>query len=343
MAVKPYYIKIKNILLNLRNGELSFHEIKELVTISRVIISSHLRYSRHSVLRLCNDEGITIEDLSIDCIADLFELDCSKRYFRLQNLISHMESNLESMPDVEYYLIYKAFLIKIAESQLARYYAQLDPNGYKINRNIKNFITSVSEYRLSQTPYGTILSFDINNNSADALPYYELDRLKTDFNKIAGLKNDIPTLMKQLHMLILGQTSFRTDLLLSDIVLLFKDYFKINETKQENDDHFLEFSSHLDDIELKLIKQKVITLLNEKIIIQYYAKNKLTRVQADILYSVMIDIIEDWIMIGDNNTLIKYFSKYSKTERDFYIIYKPKIEYLIKIAKNEFRLLLEIN
>lgn len=345
MGDKPFHILIKKMLIKSQNSPLDFIEIKEFVTISRIIISTHLKYSRPKIIVLCNQEGISLEDLAIDCIAEIFEIDENNKYSKLNKFVQKLNSSLNDLPPSEVYLAYKAFLIKIAEIQISRYYAQVDPNGYKILRNIKEYVTSSSNIYFQNSFHGQMICLAQYYNVDDQLSYINLDELKKDFDLVPKSKSDIPTLMNILISLLEKQFKYRHEILLNDCVILLKEYFHINNIGELNSmsDSFTTNLIDIDKVELEQIMQKVINRIDEMIVINYFAKNKITKEEADLIHNVMKDIVHDWQIIGENESLHKYFNRYLEIPVEYYIkVFKSKVEYLVKIAKKEFKLLLDI-
>lgn len=346
MGEKPFYITIKRLLLKSQSGYLTQSEIKELVSTSRIIISSYLRHTKPRIIKLCENEGITLEDLSIDCIAELFEVDEYKNFIRLNNLANTIRLPLDKLPEVEVYLAFKGLLTRMADTQIARQYAIVDPNGYKIQRNIKEYIKSTQLLSLQKTIYGVLITVNNSVNQGDVLPYYNNDDLEKDFHSYAKNKVDIPSLMLALLKLLNDQSRYRKELLLSDCVPLFKKYFGISDfsSKTIYTEELVSKLYEIDELEINEIKQKVLNLIHEKIVLEYYAKSKLTKVHAEALNLALCDIIEDWIVKGENgSSFFAYLKTYAEiSEEVYYKILKAKVEYLVKVARNEFEYLLEI-
>lgn len=346
MSEKPFYITIKRLLLKSQSDYLTQGEIKELVSISRIIISSYLRHTKPRIIKLCENEGITLEDLSIDCIAELFEVDENKNFIRLNNLSNNTRLPLDKLPEVEVYLAFKGLLSRMADTQIARQYAIVDPNGYKIQRNIKEYIKSTKLLYLQKTIYGALITVNNDDNKDDVLPYYNNDDLEKDFHSYAKNKADIPSLMLALLKLLNDQNCYRKELLLTDCVSLFKKYFEISDVslKTLGTEEPVSKLYEINELEINEIKQKVIHLIHEKIVLNYYAKSKLTKAHAEALHLTLCDIIEDWVVKGENGcSYFAYFKIYAEISEEVYCrILKAKVEYLVKIARNEFEYLLEI-
>jgi len=63
------------------NNSITEVELTELVKLSRIIIRSYLNNIRQSVTYLCQQQGLTINDLAYECIAEVFARDGDKKFY----------------------------------------------------------------------------------------------------------------------------------------------------------------------------------------------------------------------------------------------------------------------
>ena len=72
-------------LIAVFDESISHPQLTELVKISRLIIQSYLINYRSKVLNLITRNGITITDLSYDCIADAFARNGENKFYVIKN------------------------------------------------------------------------------------------------------------------------------------------------------------------------------------------------------------------------------------------------------------------
>ena len=121
--------RLREYLKLIDSGGISESQLSEVVQISRGIIQSHLGYMRSSIAHLCLRQGLSLVDLSYDCIAEAFARDAGNSFRSIHDFLGSLEKDLGAISNEELFLAYKSFLIRIAEAQLARLYGQSDPSG----------------------------------------------------------------------------------------------------------------------------------------------------------------------------------------------------------------------
>ena len=83
--------KLHEFLIAVFDESISHPQLTELVKISRLIIQSYLINYRSKVLNLITRNGITITDLSYDCIADAFARNGENKFYVIKKFISSLD------------------------------------------------------------------------------------------------------------------------------------------------------------------------------------------------------------------------------------------------------------
>lgn len=344
MVIKNISVILKIILTDLALKNYANTDITKLVQVTRAILVSHIRNSLSSIIFLCQKHGISINDIAIDCIADIFAKGEDGKYPKLENFFHSLRNPISDMPEIEIFLAWKSLLLKLAESQVSHLYAQIDPAGFKIQRNIKETIANCDFFRLHKNVNGTVLiipSYELFNT----FPPVQIEEIESDFLYAAKQKRNTKDLLKNLHEILVDQTRFRKEIKLSDAVKLFKRAFNYSSDNDHFEEEFSEYhlaNSFLDEMELEQICSKVLANVKEKILLNYFAKNRLTSSQSEAVYITINNLVYDWRKTGcSNHSLYKYFNENMNiNEREYNLIIKDKIEYLVKLTKKEFSIYL---
>jgi hypothetical protein len=102
----------------------------------------------------------------------------------------------------------------------------------------------------------------------------------------------------------------------------------------------------LSDFEIEEIRSQVELALKEKILLTYFARGKIGRREAEAIFSGLHDMLMDWCYSGGANaSLQEYLTRYLPVDGETYEnSYRAKMEYLLKVAREEFgaRLMKEI-
>jgi hypothetical protein len=335
--------KLKRILVAL-NKEPITADINELVKLSRLLVIAYLRNSRQSISKLCRGHGISLSDIAYDCIAELFIKDNLNNYRNLNAFFTSFKSPLIELNPLDVFLAFRKLLQKYTDARIAYFYSLLNPNGSKINRNIKETVIKSGPFILKNTYIGLILKVHENNESG-SLPYLDLDELSNDLLARSYGNKKTPELLEILFDLIKSQNKFRKEIKLIDAVSIFKIYYGFISEISENEGYEIDeiFSGNcIDNYELEELCGIVLRKIKEKIFVDYFAKGKLTKDQAEAVYCAIADIIYEWRKIGSNSdSYYNFVSKYINLKHeDYYIFVKDKIEYLIKEVKKELHLYL---
>ncbi len=326
--------KLKELLLRLHKGNVPYGELTDIVQLSRSIIQSYLGYFRNSVIHLCLHQGLTITDLAYDCIAEAFARDEKNKFYKFENFIHSLNDDLESTTEVEIFLAFKSFLTRIANTQLARLYAQSDPNGAKIYRNIRECLKRSTLFTLEKDYRGLVLkTIEKRNDHLEEFPREELEK---EFMKRIEHQNNSQELLEVLHDIMINQENYRNSIPLVEVVQIFK---RVYSSDSDETECYQVFScEEFTQFEIKNILLQVEMALKEKIIFTYFAKGKLDRKESEAIFHAFEDIMKDWCNGEESHaSLYDYLRQYISIDEQIYEqTLRTKMEYLLKIAREEF-------
>jgi len=291
-------------------------------------------------MQLINRNGITIIDLAYDCIADAFGRNKELKFYSINQFINSLRDSVEIIEPANLFLAYKSYLIKIANAQLSKLYAQTDPIGAKILRNIKETVGQSNKLRITRDLKG--LKIELKNyERGNHHPDFPIGQLLLNIER-NNRTLQTSELLKHIYNTLEKQSEFKKSVYLFDVVLLFKNYFN----SEYNYDYEIDESSLLSKIdgdcfeeyEIQNLRQKVEYFIKEKIMINYFLKGKLNKVEAEAIFFTMNDIICDWCSgIISKNSIYEYLKNHFSISHELYLKnYRTKIEYLVKLAREEF-------
>ncbi len=323
---------LKPLLAEVTHGSASKRQMTELVQLSRAIIHSYLTHYRHSVTRLCLEQGLTVTEVAYDCIGEAFARNGTGCFTQLDNFVSSLRDRLDFLPDHEVFLAFKAFIIRIAEAQLARLYAQADPGGAKIYRNIRESVNAGDCFVLIKDFRGQVLQIKRSDARNELLPFPQ-DELERRFLDCASLRHPIPELLNIIATILAEQSSYRKSVTLFHVVALVKMVYKQEEAAEQP----LRFDG-LSEEEIEQIRTEVERAVNEKILVTYYVKGKVNRVEAEAMAAALREMTSDWCRYdGDSPSLYQYLGRHIDLDEEKYNdAFRTKMEYLMKIARDEF-------
>ena len=334
---QKYFNDLKLSFTNVLTEKPSEREIAVLIKHSRNILTVHIRKTKPHILPLCQKFGFDLSDLAIDCLSEMFSRKENDSFYLLKKFCSSLNSQIEHIAGHEFYLAYKKFLAVVADKQIAGLYAEWDPNGFRITRNIKETVRKIEGIELASLPIGYKLRFNVTT-SDDKIHAADIDTLKFEFIKKAKGKNNTGDLLNTLLEVTKEYYGSVSELPLYDVVNLFKDYYGYETKNDFLEEVTLGGNFEYETVELNQIKNKITHEIELKIYIDYYLKNKINKEQAGALRLVIKDVIDTWINHGEEiDALYERFNTHYKISRSDYVDFvKTKLEYLIKETKKKF-------
>jgi hypothetical protein len=326
------------------DGTISRSQLSELVQLSRAIVESHLSHLRPSITRLCLNQGLTSIDLAYDCIADAFERIDNNSFPLIEKFVSHLTGKLEDLPELELFLAFKGFMTRLADAQLARLYAQADPAGAKIHRNLRDCVKASSIFTLERDFRGLVLR-PRAEDSLDHLDSFPMESVEREFLNRASGKRSTPGLLEILYQVLIEQSQYRRSIPLVDVVQILKKVYGHESELLASTDALPSFDG-LNEFEIEQIRSQVEFALKERILLTYFARGKVNRKEAEAMCRAFHDMFSDWCFSGDPEASVcEYLRRHLPISEEAYeTSFRAKMEYLLKIAREEFaaRLLLEL-
>ena len=335
-SVTVYPEKLRRHLTQLESGSISESQLSEAVQLSRTMIQAYLRCIPSSITHLCLQQGLSMTDLSYDCIAEAFARDTDNTFSNIQNFIGSLRNDLNTIPDRDLFLAYKGFLISIAEAQFARLYAQTDPAGSRVHRNIRDCLRDSKTFGLRRD-FRRLVLFPLRLDALDHLGPFPPDELAGRLVQEASSRHSIPEMLETLHHVLACQSQYRRTISLIDVASMFKNSYQTDFSPETSVDH-PSSSESLSEFELRRLRHEVENALKEKILLAYLVRGKVTDQQAQAMFNALQDLLEDWSS-GDSSpaSLYSNFNNHLSIAPETYEQeFRSKMEYLLKMARQEF-------
>ncbi len=327
----------KSFLIAVLSRTISRRDLARLVQQSRAIIEAHLHSSRASILTLCFHQGLTTSDLAYDCIAEAFARNDENRYPILENFAGSLATPIETAHQSEVFYAFKSFLVRIAEAQLARLFAQNDPVGARIHRNIRECLRTSPLFASARDFRGLVVR-PAGQDPLDELEEFPPDELERAFFADARSGGDTPELLRILHRILAGQSRYRRSLTVLAVTQLFKRVYRPSGVVGDETEDLSH--SHLTDFEIDRLCAEVEVSVKEKIYLTYLSRRKLSRVEAESVFRAFRDMIADWKEDAEQEQgLYGYLQRHLSVSSDVYeTSYRTKMEYLLRLAREEFKM-----
>lgn len=335
-------------------GAYSQAELIQFITLMQKISLSFLKYQEITGKRISivdSDSHSELQDLALDCIADLFMTDgCGKlphleRYYGSKLLVPEID-------DTEMLILTRRLVVRKTKQELSRIFRERDPEGAKIVRNIKVAIRN-SDIMASFREFGkdyVYLSANKNGNSHEGnawndelrknFPAIPEDFLESEFLEVHHNADPITVSVRKLLTLIDEYKQYQNFLPIEVISRIIRN-IRTERFRDSIIAHQTLFSP-MEELQLKEIDEhvnQVMEFVSEKINSQYITTGKISSEKAAIYQHALKDVLYDLLQRRNGSSYFRHLKSYIPhlTQKQYREQERSVFEYLAKIAKREFR------
>ncbi|MEW6062663.1 MAG: hypothetical protein AB1600_12055 [Bacteroidota bacterium] len=271
--------------------------------------------------------GISLDDLALDVVADIFERNKEGKFTRFDKFFQHIQYSFESEEHV--FVAFKRFVILVARTQLSKTISQADSTWAKIFRNLKLQITKHRDLSLEEDFRGFVVvprQMPANNE----LQEFPIEELEQKLLSQVRTSHDIPEILYVLNDILCHQETYRRSFPLIDLVEIVRKLYMLplNEPPEQ-------IEIELSPEEIERIQHSIFSELDAKIFSDYMLKGKLNSEQATILSNTLREIMAEWWSGNGNNISIANITirNFGISQDEYKNRYQNKIEYLVRLAK----------
>jgi hypothetical protein len=161
----------------------------------------------------------SLDDLALDCIADLFYRDDAGTYPKLKTYFESL--SLDSLSENEFLIHLRRLVGGRVNASLFRLYNEVDPALGKILRNIKIALHSIQIFTLSER-FGSFCLTPTASETLEDLPPFDPADLEDMLRVMVGRKETIPSLLSKLSCCLREQQEHCRIVPLLTVALVFK-------------------------------------------------------------------------------------------------------------------------
>lgn len=327
--------ELRSIVQKTLDATLTEAQLSRFVQIARVMCEAHLQHMRPAAVKLAADQGNTLTELAYDCLGELFARDAELRFPVIESFVRALNAPLASIPGCDLVVALRGLVVRVTDMHLARFFALADPVGRKIKRNIRSaIIQGNSRLILVKDFRGSVLQ-PAQCDPLDEREAFPFELLQHHFLDCARHHHTIPELLDIIHAIVTEQTTYRRSLPFADVVQLCKLVYIEQEEIPAVDGE--PASEGFSDAEILQILTQVERTLQEKILVTYLATGKLNGRQAEGVFLALRDMMRDWAFTGSAASLFEHVHRHlGVSEEEYYETLRTKVEYLYRLAREEF-------
>ncbi len=345
--------QLKSILVSVQSKTIARRDVAALINFCRHLAGTLLLHQRTSILLLCEHEGVSVFDLEVDIIADIFAKNGDGRFFELEKFISSFPS-LRETDAGHLYLAFKKIVLKKASSRLYKTYAEADPVGAKIRRNLSEGAKRSPALELIDGFRGKVLQLKSDNTNphqskagvrsrGDFRPELPPDVLERELLSRMNHSFNIPDILAALSSVFCDRRSqggvqqYRRSVLLTDLVQIVRKFYAGTDGEPP-----IEPEPGFSADGFAAVEKDVLLFINKIIFQKYFPKKISNREDAEKLFFAVKEIIAGFRQTDGSRCSVEQSVRksFSLTHEEYQQQWRTQAEYLVKLAKEQFALLL---
>jgi hypothetical protein len=296
--------------------------LNDVIEKSYQIAFRYLRYHHRRIINILSREDLTLQELAIDSIAELFVETENNGLTLLQETFIKWEPRIKTEDETLFFLN-KVVASKV-EQNIFKLLKEEDPFFSKLLDSV-NYLIKQNGYQKTHFLGKTYITENgLDEINKEFITSEEFDRLPSE------LFSQKKFLLKNILNYLKLETDFITAIPLNDLVIRLK---QINFA-----DYLIAESENVlsKKIEIKELVQIGLRAVNEKLNHTYLEKNKLTQEEITAIESALKEMALDLSNGGVSPGLYSYLFPHIKglSEIDYKEKYHNILEYLLKVMKS---------
>jgi len=310
----------------------------ELTRVFQALALRHLERKQLARKGVLQQTGLTLDDLALDCLAEVFRRDRSNKLVELVQFVGDRELDVENASDELLLASLREFVSRKINDCLFRIYQEIDPPTGRILRNLKLAIEKSKNARIVERlgeSYVVPISGSLRPNS----PLLTYEDIEEKVRGMAAKDTRIPVILGQFMEWLSAQESFHRSVRLSTLAVSIKGAFeqlgRIDGSEVADPDEGMLSSDVLTVI------YHVCQELDTELRPRYTGKGKTDNVTFSSYLQAIGGILKNEFL-EDSIEYETYFEHLRKavpsmTKEDYLQHHRTVFEYIAKLAKERTR------
>ncbi len=321
---------VRELLVATTSGKYSAAQMKELYRIVFSIAAPMIRKKIHSGKLVPSYFKLTPDDLTHDCIAEVFQLDESNSCIQVKNYFGGL--TIEELTNDELFAHLRRLVFGKVNNNIFRIFSENDPALGKILRNIKLALLSMQNYQFIER-FGEISIAPTMCETLEHLPQIDRDELESQLRLSFDGDEKIPALLGKLSRFLREQEQFSRILPVMTVAHVFRSLF-FEETVVPTTKPEAEANLVVEDT-LSIIKESCNETKN-KMLPKYVGKKNVSADVFEKYFHVIEQTLIDRIIHQDGDS-VSYFDRLQTqipglTKEQYSENYKSHIEHLTRVT-----------
>jgi len=345
--------QLQKLILKILRSELSAPELNLYIRYCASLTTAFL-FSRRAVGKLgqeyLNADEAQIERLAIDLIAELFARDDQNRFTQLIKYYEPLAAQIEESPD-EALFSTRRLMVSHAKQSLSKTFAQNDPAGARIYRNLG--LVPKRDEAVKLTSYGDIQYFYYWNKTNTCTFPDDLNPSKSQIdwdsaNRILQTSDEdigsFPEIVREFLVELANEMDFRHFIERSELFKLLNHIMGMKTVSFEQDHYHSDPDQHnngaISESDQARCLELVNAIIHSEIETKYVSKSKISTDEGRIYSDILTRYFDDLIMDGFAGKLPEYkaVSIYHDLGPEMWKMHRGRLEYLIKLGREQLKI-----
>ncbi len=321
------------------SSEQNYFLVKELFNICHKLAVVHLRNKYQNGYQLIFRFGLTLEDIALDCVAELFRRDDKNNFIEFNNYFNKLR--VEEFDDTTGIIYLRRLVCGQVEQRLFRIKREYDPSLGKIIRNIKLTIDNTPLLKIDKYFEQKIITLSDYSLSNDFNPVQSIELLRITLHSISIRNITLRNILNEIGVYLSELEEYKKIIPVVELALIIRT-ISLSKTFSQTETSLEE---NITSVDLEQITQQVLEKMKKIIGETYIKKSKLSDDDAAKYLNALNNIICEAYSIYPSQTdhfyehLTNYFP--GLTKEGYMENHRTKFEYLVKIAKQEINAMLK--
>jgi hypothetical protein len=285
-----------------------------------------------------NAIGMKEPDVVYDCLADLFRRDQKGEFYEIRSFFQDQLGELDDCSDEAVVAALRPLIFAKVNQNVIRMYGEMDPTLGKILRNIRLALERTQLFK-QVTRFGEVHLIPAHLDELVHLPPMAFEMTRREFSRVVLIHDNIPTMLKKLHSLLVEQDEYQRGVPLVTAALLFREIYSLEWEAQEE---AVELApSELEEQDVVKLVDKVCAEVYAELYPTYVTKGK----RSEDLFKKYIRAVKG-ILLGlptlEGSDGVSHYDSLRReipklTRQAYRSEHRAVLEYLAKIAKQRMR------
>ncbi len=277
-----------------------------------------------------------LQGIASDCIADLFAQTNDSNLHQLQKYFASRITENQGADDL--LILLRQLITQRVRQHLTKLFAQRDPEGAKLIRNIRLAATRFKELQTNKDATGEYISFLKAETRDHRIFRPDYLDLQNAFSFIFKAEYSVDKLVYEMLSKLSKDFYCLAEIRILDLAKLIREY-RSAAKKNDNAGTTIDPLYFQREVELKKNVIKIVERLNDKISIKYVAKNKLTLDEGIAMSKALKNMANDALAGERLQENFYYLQKHwdSLTREEYYTSVRNVFEYFVRLFKEEVR------